>query len=420
MPSASSRVPANAGTKQLAQAEFLWRLKRFEDALKSISALKFAPTDQLDPELLSEIQYLIAQCQQSTLTFNHLSNPSLSALWKQAQDKSSGLDLRNVRKAMFKAAWRDEYWDLAQQLFARLQKEYPNQAQYHFAWIACSQMQATLMPKDDKMAQNLKLLAFRSLKAVIENTKNKKDTPRKLSDSHQLRLINTIYSAQNETEELFGVYSDDALDAITSIGANNIEFIRNKLEVLRKADRQQELFTFTYGSLKALLEARLTASPKRKAENMEKGQGTLQMSLSWADDWHVWKALIDSQEKGQTDETYGTHIVVDTYTDHFFRAIESISTLIEDFLKANPGDRNANRAYLTWTTAHNRVGLLDAIIRTFTSQCSRRACFGDLKQFLTGLSHVEEEKFLRHIDAEAKSHTPWSETNQSDVDQVSL
>ncbi|KAF2666048.1 hypothetical protein BT63DRAFT_48014 [Microthyrium microscopicum] len=384
----------------LAQAEFLWRLRRFDEALKSIWSLKFAPTDPLDPELLSEIQYLVAQCQKATLTFNHTLNPALSALWKQAQDNAHSQDLRIVRKALFRAAWRDEYWDLAQQLFARLQKENPNQVQYHFAWIACSQMQATMMPKDDKMAQNLKLLAFRSLKAIVDNTIAKKDTQRKLSDSHHLRLIDTIYSAQNEYSDLLGVYINTTLDAIPTIGANNIEFIRAKVEVLQKLDRQKELFDFAYGSLKALLQAKASGSPKRKAEDMEKGQDNRITALSWADDWHIWQAMIDSQKKEPTSP----------------EAAEEISSLIQDFLSANSTDRNATRAYLMWITAHNRQNLLAVLIETFTTQCSRRACFGDLRQFLKDLSHPEEEKFLNHIDEEAKSHTPWSESGQSDVD----
>lgn len=42
--------------------------------------------------------------------------------------------------------------------------------QYHFAWIAFSQLLADSMPPDDRMAQDLKMLAFRSLKTAFDNT----------------------------------------------------------------------------------------------------------------------------------------------------------------------------------------------------------------------------------------------------------
>jgi hypothetical protein len=60
------------------------------------------------------------------------------------------------------------------QLFARLQKEFPQNPQYHFAWIAMSQIQADAMDPNDKMAQSLRLLALRSLRAAIDNALNDK------------------------------------------------------------------------------------------------------------------------------------------------------------------------------------------------------------------------------------------------------
>jgi hypothetical protein len=59
-------------------------------------------------------------------------------------------------------------------LFARLQKEFPQNPRYHFAWIAMSQIQADAMDPDDKMAQSLRLLALRSLKAAVDNALNDK------------------------------------------------------------------------------------------------------------------------------------------------------------------------------------------------------------------------------------------------------
>jgi hypothetical protein len=169
--------------------------------LESCQAIRFASNDVPDAFIIPEIQEITASCQHALATFNYAAGPKLAALWKDTLDKSRGRVGREMRAHMFRAAWKDEYWDLTQQvraifdfipfkkffsnitnwgmlmisqLFARLQKEFPDVPQYHFAWIVFSQLQASKMSKDDRMAQNLQLLAFRSLKAAIDNTLNKK------------------------------------------------------------------------------------------------------------------------------------------------------------------------------------------------------------------------------------------------------
>lgn len=64
---------------------------------------------------------------------------------------------------------------------------------------------------------------------------------------------------------------------------------------------------------------------------------------------------------------------------------------------------------------YQRASLLEALIESFSATAIRRACFGDMKEFMKALNHDEEEKFLNHVDADAKSSSPWDEADSSEV-----
>jgi hypothetical protein len=94
--------------------------------------------------------------------------------------------------------------------------------------------------------------------------------------------------------------------------------------------------------------------------------------------------------------------------------------MAQSILKVNPLQRNATRARLTCLMKYQRASLLEALTQSFSANAMRRACFGDMKEFMKALNHEEEERFLNHIDADAKSTSPWDEADSSDViDQVS-
>jgi hypothetical protein len=277
----------------LAQSELLYRQKRYGEALNIITTLKFTPQDQLDEDLLLEIQHIVVQCQYATSAFNHTAGSQLLALWKQALDTASPNEAKYLRKAMFNAAWRDELWDLAVQLFARLQKEQPNNVRYHYAWIACAQLQASTMPKDDRTAQNLKLLAFRSLKAIVDNTIANKQTVRKLSDSNQWRILVQVYTAQAQYGELKQIFNNDKI-ASSKVHGGDIENVRMYLDTLQALNEDETVFNFAMDSFRAYR----TAFAGSKVVQAPSDDDT-----RWADDWNLWKAMITSQEKNEKNRT---------------------------------------------------------------------------------------------------------------------
>jgi N-terminal acetyltransferase B complex non-catalytic subunit len=169
------------------------------------------------------------------------------------------------------------------QLFARLQKENPKAPQYHFAWIALSEMQASRMPKDDKMAASLKMLAYRSLKAAADNTIAKKDAPRQITSAKELRLVAQIYRQQNYDDDLLVVLDSPQIGIESEVGKNDVEFIRVKMEILSQKQKWKDLREFCFSSLDKLCIYR-----EDSTKSIEETPG----NIAWADDWHVWKAMI--------------------------------------------------------------------------------------------------------------------------------
>jgi hypothetical protein len=176
------------------------------------------------------------------------------------------------------------------------------------------------MPKDDRMAQNLQLLAFRSLKAAVDNTlsnkvglhamkilevprhreffifkslglTNEQITARKISSTHDLRLITQIYQQQGYKNELLSILQDGTIGVTSSVGKNDVEFIRREIELLLSEKKFKELHDTCYSRLNEL---RRTKADAAKAESID--------LLSWADDWFVWTALLKSDEQLKNTE----------------------------------------------------------------------------------------------------------------------
>jgi hypothetical protein len=103
---------------QLAHAQLLWQTRQYEAALEGCLSLRFDGITDLDPQLLSETQAIVCQCQHALGTFDHAAPPKIAAVWKDALDRCAKRPpaIADMRTEMFKAAWRDEYWGIAQQV----------------------------------------------------------------------------------------------------------------------------------------------------------------------------------------------------------------------------------------------------------------------------------------------------------------
>ena len=102
---------------KIAQAQFQWKLRQYTEALNTChQVLSLTPKDRLDSARLSEVQCIIVECQHGLQTFNHLAGPQLAGFWKQVLDNAKGTATTKARIEMFRSSWRDEYWDLAQQV----------------------------------------------------------------------------------------------------------------------------------------------------------------------------------------------------------------------------------------------------------------------------------------------------------------
>lgn len=367
---------------QLAQTRFLQRLGRDEEALESCDSIcdsiKSSSKDAPEIALISEIQDITAECQEALGTFRHIGGVKLSGLWKDALDQTPKYRIKKVCEEMYRVALSNEYWDIAQQLFARLQKDNPKLSRYHFAWVALSQLQAEKLPADDRMGQNLKLLAFRSLKAAVENTIAKKDTPRIVTSASELRLIAEIYRKQGFDEQLLGILNSDEIGIESSVGKNDIEFIRVKIDILKKLERWGELASLCTSSLDKLCQ---------QQEQTTAAAEDIPTSLAWADDWYIWENMIVSKSKlGQADD--------------------DILGLLKRYLALKPKNRNAGRASLLNQSINNKPGLFDECKQFFNLHISSRSCFEDLRHFLLELGEDERDSFVSHAVARSNLTEP--------------
>jgi N-terminal acetyltransferase B complex non-catalytic subunit len=144
-------------------------------------------------------------------------------------------------------------------------------------------MQANKMPKDDKMGQSLKMLAYRSLKAAVDNTLTKKDVPRKITSAKELRLVAQVYRQQSYDDDLLAILDSPEIGIESEVGKNDVEFIRFKIDMLSRHQKWEELRALCSSSLDKLCSYR-----EDSTKRIEETPG----NIAWADDWHVWEAMI--------------------------------------------------------------------------------------------------------------------------------
>lgn len=196
------------------------------------------------------------------------------------------------RQHMFKAAVRDGYWDLAQQVFAWLQKEYPSNAKYHFIWILFTHLRAKACqierPDDPTAGRLFETLAFRSLDTAVANTLHKKDTSKKILSIKELRLLILVYEDQERYDELLKVLDNPMIGIDSDLAKEDTSLKQRRLELLEMTCQRKATYDLCYSSLNALLDA------------MGDPTSEVPSDLVWVDDLDTWTFLIDAACEGQT------------------------------------------------------------------------------------------------------------------------
>jgi hypothetical protein len=96
-------------------------------------------------------------------------------------------------------------------------------------------------------------------------------------------LATHIYSQQNEPEELLSLLQNPKVGLDSSVGMGDGEFIRCEIELLKEKELYDQLFEHCHLKLSNLI----------AAKESEKDSALVQ-SLSGADDWFIWNALLDA------------------------------------------------------------------------------------------------------------------------------
>jgi hypothetical protein len=240
-----------------------------------------------------------------------------------------------------------------------MQREYPQNPRFHFAWIVLCQIQADKLPAGDRMGQSLKMLANRSLKAVVENTKGKKASIRKLTSSTDLRLLYQVYSRQGLLEDLLEILDDPDIGINSVVGKNDVEFVLIKMNILSELHRWPELRQFCLGGLGQLCQHYEAARMVTVDQPSE---------LAWAVAWQPWKTALNA-----------------TIEDSSLGSAEDVLKLSDRYLALDPQHRNAGNALLLYRYLFDKSQLLEACKTFFEAHASRVSCSDDLRQVVEGL-----------------------------------
>ena len=96
------------------QAWLLQKAQKDGQALEICSSFKAQKGDPWEPELIRELQHIFAQCQLRLGKKGVSAGADILALWTNALDRSKSNSVDKIRREMLKAAIRDDYWDLLQ------------------------------------------------------------------------------------------------------------------------------------------------------------------------------------------------------------------------------------------------------------------------------------------------------------------
>ena len=240
------------------------------------------------------------------------------------------------------------------------------------------------------MAASLRMLASRSLKTVVDNTLAKKDTPKILSSSADLRLLYQVYHRQGLLSELVDILDNPIIGIKSEVGKNDVEFVTVKMNALEALKRWKELRQFCLDGLEALC---------KHYESAGKITQEVPNELAWAVAWQPWKtalnATLEEPSAGSADE--------------FLK-------LAQRYLDVDPHHRNSGNALLLHHYLFAKPQLLTSCKTFFEAHSSKVSCFDDLKQVAEGLEGEEREQFCDFLSK--TSNVTESKDNKVKIRQV--
>ncbi|KAF2405319.1 hypothetical protein EJ06DRAFT_525845 [Trichodelitschia bisporula] len=399
----------------IAQAKLLLRLGRPDDALTSLQQIvpTKPPAEPIDVQLVAEVMGTMVQAERDHGTYKHIAGPHVWALWADILDRRP--KTRDVRNSIVSMAAEDGYWDVAQQFYARMQKEHPKVADFHFYWVAYSQLLGAV--KED--GGMMKMLASRSLKAAIDSVRAKKDTPRRIQNEQHLRLLTAIYMKQGLYEELVDVLVDPDIGIESPVGKNDVEFIRLKLQALGRQGKWRDLYDLLLSAHKSYLVAQSTNRATKTG---------VQSLNEWIDSFSMWDILLTA-----------TQFLGDE------KAKDEVINLLLKYLEHNERSRNPGIAMLRYHVIFDKADLLRSCEKFFDVHSGHRSCYEDLVDYVLELPEQQRSQLSTHIkqaaaavplvvqkslpsngedtdskDSECKETDPEGESKMADVTDTDL
>jgi N-terminal acetyltransferase B complex non-catalytic subunit len=215
------------------------------------------------------------------------------------------------------------------------------------------------------------MLASRSLKAVVDNTLEKKATPKVLSSSADLRLLYQVYQRQGLLAELIDILNNPDIGITSDVGKNDVEFVDVKINTLVELKRWKDLRLFCIAGLEALC---------KHYEAAAKITQDVPNELGWVVAWQPWRCAVTAS---QEDRSSGSP--------------DDVLKLAHRYLEVDPHHRNAGNAVLLHHSLFSKAQLLSSCKTFFEAHSSRVSCFDDLKQVVEGLESEQRSDFYTFL-----------------------
>ncbi|KAB8199981.1 N-acetyltransferase B complex non catalytic subunit-domain-containing protein [Aspergillus parasiticus] len=294
---------------------------------------------------------------------------TMRTLWERAS-KAKPQDL-DLQMRWFTYAFEGDDWKSAQKAAMTLQNNFPKTRKYYLWAIFLSHLVATDQASSEPDRKLFGTLAYRMVSkaadSVPSDPKELLSPPRAIQGPEELLLLVKIFESQGRHDEIVKILDSENLGLSSRVIQNDWSFVGVKLSSLEKA----EMWTQGLSYARELL-----AIPTNEAEKK---------ALQERDDWAVWKLLVISTRKMNTQET----------------TIETLK-FIGDFLDVVPNSRNAQLARLDLIHSGVLAGtsktedLVSTCQEYFDNNKNKLYCFSDLQLYLAALDKEAVSKFVEY------------------------
>ncbi|KAI4735726.1 hypothetical protein E4T50_13757 [Aureobasidium sp. EXF-12298] len=364
------------------KANFLFSMMQLDEGNQILDQLCSRDPPIVDLKLISDVDELATMAVMDDYPRPLSNGPRAGKLWTNATNAAGKNGVIAINQKRFTIAVSEQRWQDAATALIAMKKADPANKKYKLAHIAIQQLLSEA-DKDEKVAGMNRILAFRTLKQLP------------VEDSAQLRLMMNLYRRQGQKKDMIEVldsFKDKTDGKLAKQIMTDWPFTREKIQLYIAESRWQELFDLCSSLL---------------------GENSVEGALSRVrDDWVVWDGLVKAASKLGKEDAIPA---INEKDDWRIKRLQMMAKVQATVLSEAETDASA-RSQKTLQSAKE----------FFTEWQSYPFCYGDIKEFVDGLSNEAQQDFLKHASelslkltsADAKKSAKLSDLLNSEINSL--